>query len=90
MSFPSEAEVMSEHNGSIPSSIEALRRIPGVGPYTAGAIASIALGKAEALVDGNLGKKAAQKNDKNHPILAISDNYVGCLLISYWWNNDLE
>lgn len=69
---------MSEHNGSIPSSIEALRRIPGIGPYTAGAIASIALGQAEALVDGNLfffskGQKSCPKKRETHPILAMFD-----------------
>jgi len=37
-----------------PTSAEEWRRIPGVGRYTAGAIASIALGEATPLVDGNV------------------------------------
>lgn len=46
--------VMAEHAGRVPSSVEALRSLPGVGPYTAGAIASIAFGAQAAIVDGNV------------------------------------
>ncbi|MDP2306171.1 MAG: A/G-specific adenine glycosylase [Pseudomonadota bacterium] len=40
--------------GGFPKDVEGLRALPGVGPYTAGAIASIALGLDEAVVDGNV------------------------------------
>ena len=40
--------------GELPQNIEDLLRIPGVGPYTAGAIASIAFNKRAAVVDGNV------------------------------------
>ncbi len=40
--------------GGFPADAEGLRALPGVGPYTAGAVASIALGLDEALVDGNV------------------------------------
>lgn len=40
--------------GGFPDSVEALRALPGVGPYTAGAVASIALGLDAPLVDGNV------------------------------------
>jgi len=40
--------------GGFPRSREAWLEIPGVGPYTAGAIASIALGHAEPILDGNV------------------------------------
>jgi A/G-specific adenine glycosylase len=40
--------------GGFPKDAEGLRSLPGVGPYTAGAVASIALGLDEALVDGNV------------------------------------
>ena len=46
--------VMKEFNGIIPSNVDELLKIPGIGPYTAGAIASIAFGKAVPLVDGNV------------------------------------
>jgi A/G-specific adenine glycosylase len=40
--------------GGFPQTREAWLEIPGVGPYTAGAIASIALGKPEPILDGNV------------------------------------
>lgn len=42
------------HDGVLPSSYEALCRLPGIGPYTAGAIASIAYHERVAAVDGNV------------------------------------
>lgn len=42
--------------GVLPSGAEQLREIPGVGPYTAGAIASIAFDQPAALVDGNVAR----------------------------------
>lgn len=45
--------VVVEQGGEIPSTAEELRRLPGVGPYTAGAVASIAFGEPEPAVDGN-------------------------------------
>ncbi len=38
----------------LPSDVRGLRSLPGIGPYTAGAIASIAFGTRAALVDGNV------------------------------------
>src|SRR5690606_30073469 len=46
--------VVDRHHGEVPSDVEALRALPGVGPYTAGAIASIAHGQAAPIVDGNV------------------------------------
>jgi len=40
--------------GGFPDSVRGLRALPGVGPYTAGAIASIAFGRDAAVVDGNV------------------------------------
>lgn len=47
-------QVMADFGGVIPSEVEQLRRISGVGPYTAGAIASIAFDRAVPAVDGNV------------------------------------
>jgi A/G-specific adenine glycosylase len=44
------------HGGSVPSRVEDLRRLEGVGPYTAGAVASIAFGRRAAVVDGNVSR----------------------------------
>ena len=44
----------AEYDGQLPADITLLRKIPGIGDYTAGAIASIAFGKAVPAVDGNV------------------------------------
>jgi A/G-specific adenine glycosylase len=46
--------VVSELGGVIPRQVESLRKLPGVGRYTASAIASIAFGVLSAVVDGNV------------------------------------
>ena len=46
--------IISEHNGVIPQSAAALSRLPGVGVYTAAAVASIAFKEPVAAVDGNV------------------------------------
>lgn len=46
--------LVREHGGSLPGSCMELRRLPGVGDYTAAAIASIAHGEPVAVVDGNV------------------------------------
>lgn len=47
-------QVAAEHGGRVPSDPEALRKIRGIGEYTAGAIRSIAFGQKAAAVDGNV------------------------------------
>lgn len=42
--------------GSLPRTAEELLRVPGIGRYTAGAIASIAFGEPAAIVDGNVAR----------------------------------
>lgn len=46
--------IMEEYGGTMPSEYESLLKLPGIGSYTAGAIASIAYGKAVPAVDGNV------------------------------------
>ena len=46
--------IMQEYNGVLPSSPEKLLKLPGIGLYTAGAIASIAYGVPVPAVDGNV------------------------------------
>ena len=46
--------VMDEYGGELPRTAAALRRLPGIGDYTAGAVASIACGEPEPAVDGNV------------------------------------
>ena len=53
-------EVVAEHNSDLPADVDALRRLPGIGPYTAGAIASIAFGIPAPAVDGNVRRVMAR------------------------------
>jgi A/G-specific adenine glycosylase len=46
--------IVEKHEGVIPNDYESLRSLPGVGPYMAGAIMSIAFNKPHAIVDGNV------------------------------------
>ncbi|MBM3473649.1 MAG: A/G-specific adenine glycosylase [Armatimonadetes bacterium] len=46
--------IVAEHGGRFPRALEAIRALPGVGEYTAGAIASIAFGERVPCVDGNV------------------------------------
>lgn len=49
-------EVVERYGGKLPSEASELKKLPGIGAYTAGAIASIAFGRSEALVDGNVAR----------------------------------
>ena len=46
--------IMEEYGGNMPEDYEALKKLPGIGNYTAGAISSIAYGRVAASVDGNV------------------------------------
>ena len=52
-------EALRRHGG-LPASVEALRALPGFGPYTAGAVASIAFAIPAAAVDGNVARVLAR------------------------------
>jgi A/G-specific adenine glycosylase len=53
-------EIVERHGGALPASAADLRALPGIGRYTAGAIASIAFGHPEPLVDGNVARVLAR------------------------------
>ena len=46
--------VVAEHGGTMPRGTEALRKLPGIGPYTRAAVLSIAYGAPLVVVDGNV------------------------------------
>ena len=52
--------VVADHRGRFPATEEALRRLPGVGPYTAAAIAAIAFDAPATVVDGNVERVVAR------------------------------
>jgi len=77
--------VQSQLKGCLPETAEALMQIPGIGRYTAGAIASIAFQKKAPLVDGNVIriltrlyeiKDNVAKNDTLKQLWAIAEDLV--------------
>jgi A/G-specific adenine glycosylase len=52
--------VAGELGGTFPDTAEGLRTLPGIGPYTAGAIAAIAFDRPEPVVDGNVERVMAR------------------------------
>lgn len=59
--------VRERHGGTVPRDQAALRALPGVGEYTAGAVASIAFGAAVPAVDGNVRRVLARLYDLRDP-----------------------
>jgi A/G-specific adenine glycosylase len=55
--------ILHEYGGRLPESVGELLRLPGIGKYTAGAIASIAFGADEPALDGNLKRVYARLFD---------------------------
>ena len=60
--------VVTDHHGAFPTSREALLSLPGIGPYTASAIASIAFDQPETVVDGNVERVMARLYDIHTPL----------------------
>lgn len=60
--------IVEHHAGQVPDTVEALRELPGVGPYTAGAIASIAFDQPAAILDGNVARVLARLHGIDTPI----------------------
>lgn len=62
--------VVSEYNGVFPDTVEELLKLPGVGPYTAGAVAAIAFDRQATVVDGNVERVMARLYDIHSPLPA--------------------
>ncbi len=60
--------VASQHDGVFPSTREDLLTLPGIGPYTASAIASIAFDLPETVVDGNVERVMARLHAVETPL----------------------
>ncbi|MEM8848537.1 MAG: A/G-specific adenine glycosylase [Pseudomonadota bacterium] len=60
--------VASEHQGRFPETEAALLALPGIGPYTAAAIAAIAFGEASVVVDGNVERVMARFHAIDAPL----------------------
>jgi A/G-specific adenine glycosylase len=64
--------------GHFPDTVDGLREIPGIGPYTAGAVASIAFGRRAPLVDGNVARVLSR-------LFAVADDVRGGAGLAKIW-----
>jgi A/G-specific adenine glycosylase len=65
------AEVVArDHQGRFPDDMDGLLRLPGIGPYTAAAIAAIAFDRPEVVVDGNVERVIARLHAVDAPLPA--------------------
>ncbi|MGB1209344.1 MAG: A/G-specific adenine glycosylase, partial [Paracoccaceae bacterium] len=62
--------VVVDHGGQFPADHAALLKLPGIGPYTAGAVASIAFDLPEVVLDGNVERVMARLHNDPTPLPA--------------------
>lgn len=65
-------EIVAKYGGHFPRDPEELRKLPGIGRYTAGAVASIAFNRPVAAVDGNVLRVMARLKGVTAPITKTS------------------
>ncbi|NEY90169.1 A/G-specific adenine glycosylase [Tabrizicola oligotrophica] len=68
--------VVRDHGGQFPKTVEGLRALPGVGPYTAAAVASIAFDAPAVVVDGNVERVCARLFAVQTPLPAAKPELV--------------
>ena len=61
-------QIMTDFGGQFPNTYEGISSLKGIGPYTAGAISSIAFNLPEPAVDGNVMRVLARLFEVNHDI----------------------
>ena len=62
------AREIAARGGQFPDTEDGLRALPGIGPYTAAAIAAIAFGRRAVVVDGNVERVMARRNGVQTPM----------------------
>ena len=61
-------KILTEYNGELPSDPALLQKLPGIGAYTAGAVASMGFGLPAAALDGNIRRILARYYDIAAPV----------------------
>jgi A/G-specific adenine glycosylase len=64
-------KIVQDHGGRIPQDEKALRGLPGIGPYTAAAILSLAFNEEVPLLDGNAERVVARIVDLDRPVKTV-------------------
>ena len=73
---------MELHGGVLPNDYEGLLQLPGIGPYTAAAIASIAFKQPVACVDGNIRRVMARQTNQEEPSMKQVQTFADTHLVS--------
>jgi len=73
-------EVQAHYAGQLPEDPTSLKSLPGIGPYTAGAISSIAFGRPEPAVDGNVRRVLSRLYDLERATPAPLDSLMRDLI----------
>ncbi|MEP1767059.1 MAG: A/G-specific adenine glycosylase [Sulfitobacter sp.] len=60
--------IVADHGGAFPADHDALLKLPGIGPYTAAAVSSIAFDLPHAVLDGNVERVIARLYDFHTPL----------------------
>jgi A/G-specific adenine glycosylase len=68
--------VASEYGGKLPHDLNELRKLPGIGRYTVGALASIIFGMDEPALDGNLKRVYARLFDVSVPVDSLGGERI--------------
>lgn len=71
--------IVAEHDARVPATVEQLMALPGIGRYTAGAIASVAFGERAPVLDGNVTRVLTR-------LLAIEDDPKSPAVRSRLWD----
>lgn len=69
--------IVTGHGGVFPRTRDALLKLPGIGPYTAAAVASIAFDQMETVVDGNVERVVARLFDVHDPLPGSKSKLTG-------------
>ena len=69
-------QIMTDFGGQFPNTYEGISSLKGIGPYTAGAISSIAFNLPEPAVDGNVMRVLARLFEVNHDIGVPSNRKI--------------
>ena len=69
-------EVVRDHGGVIPADPEALRRLPGIGRYTAGAVATFAYERPAAAVDTNVARVIRRAFHARRPAKQLTERLL--------------
>jgi len=84
--FAISQRLVQDFSGEVPGDAKTLEQLPGVGAYTAGAVASIAFGQVVGLVDGNVERVLARFMGEGSPLR----NAAGQRLLWNWANEFVD